>query len=346
MLVLISQRRSIFQHGVPNQRTQGSTDDDLHRTSEQIFQIGNQPAGEPRTGLAGDINQQVDIAFGGFLTPRNRAEDKNIAGSVPGCQAKNLLTLVPQLVYHHLHSDLILPPVARGTMGNMARRWFSRRKIQRLLLSAGAVGIAAYAALQVYDSRTLDSEAARLPALLELRPGSTVADVGAGSGRLTVRMAKQVGPQGHVYSTEIDAGRLVEIRKAAAKAGLANVTVIEGGERETRLPPECCDAVFTRRVYHHFTDPSAMGASLYRSVRTGGMLAIIDFPPRFFLGPWTPKGVPANRGGHGVPRKILVEELTNAGFRLVREVQNWPGFQYCVVFRKPEALTPSSSLAE
>lgn len=223
---------------------------------------------------------------------------------------------------------------SEGTASNAARRWFGRRTIKRLLLGL-ALAAAGLCGVLYYDARALDSEVPRLAALLKLRPGSVVAEVGAGEGKLTVRVARLVGPTGRVLSTELAADRLAAIRRAAAKAGLENITIIPAGERDTNLPAECCDAVFMRKVYHHLTDPSAMDASLFRSLRPGGALVIVDFSPGTFFWLWRPKGVPQNRGGHGIPQKVLIEEVTQAGFRLVRAVDHWPGLQYAVLFRKP-----------
>ena len=109
------------------------------------------------------------------------------------------------------------------------------------------------------------------------------------------------------------------------------MTVVEARSRETGLPQSCCDAIVVRRVYHHLTDPSSINASLLRSVRPGGVLAVIDFPPPFF---WS-------RGSPGVPAKAVITEATGSGFELVRVIDDWPGRgplgSYCVVFRKPLA---------
>ena len=214
-------------------------------------------------------------------------------------------------------------------------QWFTWKRIKWTLGILALLAAVTLVAAEACDRVAFKREAARLPALLELKPGSAVADVGAGKGKMAARMAAHVGPQGHVFATEIDAERLADIRKAAAKAGMGNVTVMEGGERDTRLPERCCEAIFLRKVYHHVTDPAPMNASLYRSLRPGGVLAIIDFSPGTFFWLWRPKGVPENRGGHGIPQKIVIEELTGAGFRLERVANDWPGWQYCVVFRKP-----------
>jgi predicted methyltransferase len=78
-----------------------------------------------------------------------------------------------------------------------------------------------------------------------------------------------------------------------------------------------------------------MDASLLRSLKPGGLLAVIDFPPRKWLSDSDPvKGVPANRGGHGIPERVLIEELSSAGFKVNTVVDDWPEDSYCVVFQK------------
>jgi predicted methyltransferase len=85
-------------------------------------------------------------------------------------------------------------------------------------------------------------------------------------------------------------------------------------------------------VYHHLTKPAEFDASLVRSLKPGGRLAIIDFPPRAGLDPV--EGVPSNRGGHGIPQKIVIEELTAAGLQVEKIVNDWPENDYCVLFVK------------
>ena len=172
-------------------------------------------------------------------------------------------------------------------------------------------------------------EMPRLRQLLALETGKVVADVGAGEGGLTLALAREVGSNGRVFSTELDPERLRGLREAVVAARLDNVTVVEASVSETGLPPNCCDAIVLRRVYHHVSDPAGITASLLRSLRPGGVLAVIDFPPPFFLG----------RGSFGVPAKTVVGEVTGGGFELVRVIDDWPGrgplASYCVVLRKP-----------
>jgi ubiquinone/menaquinone biosynthesis C-methylase UbiE len=181
-----------------------------------------------------------------------------------------------------------------------------------------------------FGFRADGAEMPRLRQVLALKTGTVVADVGAGKGGLTFALAEEVGPNGRVFSTEIDPGRLRRLREAVAAAKLDNVTVVEAHGSETGLPPNCCDAILLRRVYHHLTDPAGINASLLRSVRPGGVLAVIDFPPPFF---WS-------RGSLGVPAKAVIDEVAASGFAPLALIDDWPGRgpleSYCVLFRKPQ----------
>jgi ubiquinone/menaquinone biosynthesis C-methylase UbiE len=185
--------------------------------------------------------------------------------------------------------------------------------------------------------KTAELEMPELVTLFELRPGMTVADVGAGFGAWTVRFSKVVGPSGRVYSTDIGAAQLAALRDAAQREGLTNVTVLEGAVDATNLPALCCDAILIRDAYHHLTQPAAIVKSLAAALKPGGRLAVIDFPPR--PSSEIPSGVPADRLGHGVPPEVVQREV---GVELthVRTISDWvPGSQpaslYLVLFRKP-----------
>ena len=173
-------------------------------------------------------------------------------------------------------------------------------------------------------------EIKRLAGLMDWKPGTVVADIGAGDGRYAFAAAQLVGRSGKVFATEIDQEKLAKLRSQVTKRDLTNVIVVESKEADTNLPMECCDAIFLRRVYHHLTKPVEFDAALVRSLKPGGRLAIIEFPPRSGLEPV--EGVPANRGGHGIPQKVLIEELISTGLQLVKAVNDWPAGDYCVLF--------------
>lgn len=185
--------------------------------------------------------------------------------------------------------------------------------------------------------KSADAEVPRLMELLELKPGMTIADVGAGFGAWTMRFSRSVGPAGRVYATEIGESQLAALREAVAREKLTNVTVVTGAPGATNLPAACCDAILIRDAYHHLTEPAAIIRSFAASLKSGGHLAVIDFPPR----PNTevPAGVPANRLGHGVPPQVVVSEVS-AALTHVRTIPDWapesqPAMLYLVLFRKP-----------
>ena len=212
----------------------------------------------------------------------------------------------------------------------ISQGWFrigSRHVVLALLL--GALALAA-----CHGQDQDQKEAGKLATLLDWKPGSVVAEIGAGDGGLTLAAAERVGPTGRVYTTELDPKKLAKLESVAAAQKVHNITVVKAGEAETNLPRECCDSIFMRVVYHHLTKPAEIDASLFRSLKPAGLLAVIDEEPP--AGSSIPKGVPKNRGGHGMPKQLLVDELSAAGFQALTTPTDWPGEDYCLVFRKPD----------
>jgi precorrin-6B methylase 2 len=185
--------------------------------------------------------------------------------------------------------------------------------------------------------KAAEVEIPELARLLQLKPGMTVADVGAGFGAWTVRFGRLVGPSGRVYATDIGATQISALREYAAREGLTNVTVIEGAVDRTNLPAGCCDAILLRDAYHHLTRPEDIVRSLAAALKPGGRLAVIDFPPR--PNSEVPAGVPANRRGHGVPPEVVQSEV-GAALAHVQTIMSWasasqPASLYLLLFRKP-----------
>jgi SAM-dependent methyltransferase len=188
------------------------------------------------------------------------------------------------------------------------------------------------------EGPSFDEETAHIAQALDLEPGLTVADVGAGKGRYTVFLAEAVTSTGTVYATEVDEGLLTDIRQAIAWR--TNVTVILGKQDSTELPDQCCDRILLRRVYHHFEEPHAMLASLRASLKPGGVIAVVDFLHKSSeFG--RPDATPHDHE-HGVRIDGLTEQMEKAGFELVRQVEDWPSrvrhgreTDFCVVFRRP-----------
>jgi ubiquinone/menaquinone biosynthesis C-methylase UbiE len=145
------------------------------------------------------------------------------------------------------------------------------------------------------SARENAADADRLIRALDIRPGSAVGEVGAGAGELTIAMARAVGDSGRIFTN----------------------TVVDGRAAETNFPDQCCDAIFMRNVYHHFGDPAAMNASLFKSLKDGGRLAVIDFTPPPGPGGEAAPGGRAEDNHHGITAPTLERELKAAGFEIV-----------------------------
>lgn len=187
-----------------------------------------------------------------------------------------------------------------------------------------------------------ESEADRLAALLGLAPGTTLAEIGAGEGKLAREFARRVGAAGRVYATELEEEKLDALRAEAAEAGLTNVEVLPAQLEATGLPAACCDAIFMRHVYHHLTAPAAVNRDALNALRPGGVFVVVDFPPTWYLAPFAPEGVGEERTGHGITASAALRELTDAGFEQMQVIDDWnphwfgpDGF--ALVLRKPAA---------
>ncbi len=150
---------------------------------------------------------------------------------------------------------------------------------------------------------------------MALRPGSRVADIGAGEGFTSVRLSPEVGPDGKVYAVDIDDRVLGELRERSQKAGLSNMEVVRGKTSDPMLPPESLDAVLVLRSYHEFTYHREMLAKIRAALKPGGRLVVVDAEP--------------GSDDHGRDRewqvrqhlmtlRVVEGELSQAGFRLVK----------------------------
>jgi ubiquinone/menaquinone biosynthesis C-methylase UbiE len=196
-------------------------------------------------------------------------------------------------------------------------------------------------AAQSGGARDHEKATARMIAALDIHEGSIVAEMGAGSGGRTIDIAKHVGASGRVYSTELGEDRLRNLRNAIEKSGAKNVTVLAAHATQTNLEEGCCDALFMEHVYHHFEDPAAINASIFRTVKPGGRVAVVDFAPRGGNESKDPKDRDED-GHHGVKASTVQAELERAGFELVKvDKVNDEGF--LVVMRKPSTSSAPGS---
>jgi len=147
---------------------------------------------------------------------------------------------------------------------------------------------------------------ARVIEALALSPGQLVADIGAGTGYFTVRLAKAPAAPKKVYAVDIESSMVDHVRQRAAKEGLANVVAVQAAPDRANLP-EPVDLVLVVDTYHHIPGREAYFRKLRESIRPGGRLAIIDFRKD------APEGPP--KEFRFTPNEIA-SELGQAGFRL------------------------------
>ena len=148
-------------------------------------------------------------------------------------------------------------------------------------------------------------------AACKLRPGMTVANVGAGTGLFTRLFAAEVGPKGRVYAVDIARKFIEHIEKTSQEAGLQNVTGVVCTPTSTELPPNSVDLVFICDAYHHFEYPQKTMASVHRALRPGGRLVLINFRRIEGKTPdWLLKHVRAGQ-------EVFTKEVEAAGFKVM-----------------------------
>ena len=127
------------------------------------------------------------------------------------------------------------------------------------------------------SERDLEENPDRAIDVLKLEKGSTVADVGAGSGYMTVKLAKKVGPQGKVYAKDIQQGMLDLLSKRVTKSKLTNVSTVLGTQDDPKLPADTLDLVIMVDVYHELSQPQVMLRHIRDSLKPGGRLVLLEY---------------------------------------------------------------------
>ena len=159
---------------------------------------------------------------------------------------------------------------------------------------------------------------------LELKPGETVADIGAGSGYFTVRLARAVGPGGKVYAVDIDQGMLNYIEHRAGQDRLTNIQTVLADPDNPKLPASSVDLIFICDTLHHISGREKYYPLLARSLKPGGRFVDVDFHKRPL-----PIGPPVEMK---IAKSAMIEEAQPAGFHLVKEFEFLP-YQYFLVFQ-------------
>ena len=154
---------------------------------------------------------------------------------------------------------------------------------------------------------------------------SVVADIGAGSGWFTIRLARRVGPQGLVYAEDVQPEMINAITRRVQREGLTNVRAVRGQNSDPRLPPGSLDAVLLVDAYHEVEDRVTMLKNLARALKPQGRIGVVDFK----LDGTGPGPAPDER----VSPDVVVKDAAKAGLRLVRQ-EPFLQYQYLLIFGK------------
>ncbi len=161
--------------------------------------------------------------------------------------------------------------------------------------------------------------------LLEIPEGSVVADIGAGVGYYSLKIASIVGPKGKVYASDVQPEMLRLLRKRLEKSNVRNVEPVLAGVSETNLPAGAMDIVLLVDVYHEFSEPQKMLASIAKSLKPSGKLILLEFREE------DPK-VPI-RPEHKMSVATVNKELEAEGFTMEKLIPDLP-WQHILVFAK------------
>jgi ubiquinone/menaquinone biosynthesis C-methylase UbiE len=158
-----------------------------------------------------------------------------------------------------------------------------------------------------------------------IRKGSVVADIGAGVGYFTWRLAERAGPAGKVYANDIQPAMLERLKKNMTARGLANVETVLGTEDDPRLPPDRIDLVLLVDVYHEFSEPQKMLQRIRQSLKADGRLVLLEYRKE---DPTIPI-----RAEHKMSVQEVKAEVEPEGYRLDKTLEVLPR-QHILIFRK------------
>lgn len=190
-------------------------------------------------------------------------------------------------------------------------------------------------AVSTESARDDRREAQTVMDLAGIRPGMSVADIGAGDGYYTVRLAARVGGSGRVLAQDINDAALKRLGARVERERLDNVSIKLGAPDDPRLPENSFDRVFLVHMYHEVEEPYAFLWRLYPALRSGGQVIVVD--------------VDRPTDQHGIDPRLLFCEFASVGFRLVEFVRKPEIAGYYAQFERsgerpaPQDIDPCSS---
>ncbi len=161
---------------------------------------------------------------------------------------------------------------------------------------------------------------------LGLKPGMVVADVGAGTGYMSLRMAARVGPTGKVYANDIQPEMLRMLRKNAANAKLTNVETVLGSENDPKLPANSVDLILMVDVYHELSQPQLMLRKMREALKADGRLVLLEYRKEDPSIPIRPE--------HKMSVAEVKMELEAEGFQLSQVIETLPRQHILILTKK------------
>jgi ubiquinone/menaquinone biosynthesis C-methylase UbiE len=160
---------------------------------------------------------------------------------------------------------------------------------------------------------------------LKIPAGATVADVGAGAGYHSIRLAKRVGPKGKVLASDLQPEMLEMLEANARTAGVANIKPIRATQADTKLPSAAVDLILMVDVYHECSDPETILGGLYRALKPNGRLVLVEFRGEVPEIPILPE--------HKMTLKQVRREVEPQGFVFKESLEFLP-WQHVIIFEK------------
>jgi arsenite methyltransferase len=206
-------------------------------------------------------------------------------------------------------------------------RWIPHLAVVTVLALAAAVVLVAPDITRM-DYGNLFSRAGwqlpeRVLESLAVGTGDVVADVGAGDGYFTFRLAEAVGRSGRVFAVEVDDELVAELRRRARDGGKNNVVVIRGEYGDPLLPDGEIDLAFLCNSYHHIDDRAAYFERLHEDLAPGARVALIDMKPSLLVRLFVPPG-------HWTTVDVMNQEMERASYTLVERFDYLPGQNFAV----------------
>ena len=208
-------------------------------------------------------------------------------------------------------SDENVPPALTHYMG---------REIAQTMHFAGAGWL-------TRESRNREEEPAKLMKALKLKPGMTVCDLGCGNGFYTLKLAKEVAPDGKVLAVEIQKEMLDMLARRAEKAGVKKIEPILSTVIDPKLPENAVDLILVVDVYHEMDHPVEMLAAMRKSLSKGGRMALVEFRAEDENVPIKPL--------HKMSKQQIMKEIPANGFKLVEQYDEMP-WQHVMFFERDD----------